>query len=381
MKEFGIYIHIPFCKKKCLYCDFPSYANQERLFLTYVSALEQEIVLRAKEGEDWRVKSIFFGGGTPTILPVELLRRLMEQLRRCFSIQPDAEITIEANPGTLDAAKLQALREMGFNRLSMGLQAWQQHLLTELGRIHTVADFLENFRAARAAGFTNINVDLMFALPSQTLADWKETLAEITALSPEHISAYSLIIEEGTPFYQAYSEGRLHPMDEALDRELYHYTISYLKNRGYAQYEISNFAREGCESRHNRLYWEMTPYMGLGLGAHSYFAGQRYHNTYDIEVYIAAQETNAYEKQEIEEVSKQDEMEEFMFLGLRMNQGVSLETFRRRFGRELKEVYQDVIDRLVQEGLLYETANAVALTAQGIDFSNRVFTEFLFERA
>lgn len=380
MKTMGLYVHIPFCKKKCYYCDFPSYGNMEGRYEEYVCALEREIENRGRFCEDWQISSVFFGGGTPTVLSIELLQRLMTKLKESFYIAENAEITIESNPGTIEKEKADALYKMGFNRLSMGVQAWQNRLLTTLGRIHTIEAFQNNYQLVREAGFDNINVDIMFALPTQTLADWKETLERITKLHPEHISAYSLIIEEGTPFYEAFQKGELLETEEELDREMYHYAVSFLAEKGYRQYEISNFSKTGRESRHNQIYWQTEPYLGLGLGAHSYFNGSRFHNTYELDQYILAYGEIYLLEEEKEAVTKKAAMEEFMFLGLRMTEGVSFDSFFQRFGIEMTEVYGKVISHFVKSGLLAQTDKGIALTRRGIDLSNQVFTEFLFDK-
>ena len=243
MRETGIYIHIPFCVQKCLYCDFPSFGGQEKEYERYTAALCREIEAKSHLAKDWKIKTVFFGGGTPTVLSAQQMKRILDTVFQCFNVEGDAEITTEANPGTLSLEKCVALRQMGFNRLSMGVQAWQDELLERLGRIHTRQQFLKNFASAREAGFDNINVDLMFALPEQTLGQWEETLSEITALQPEHISAYSLIIEEGTPFYDLYEKEVYQETDEELDRAMYHTAVQILAEEDYHQYEISNFAK------------------------------------------------------------------------------------------------------------------------------------------
>lgn len=375
MQQIGLYIHIPFCRQKCLYCDFPSFAGREGRQEAYLRALLAEIERSEARGRE--VRSVFIGGGTPTTLPIPLLEQLMQVIFTHFSIAEDAEITIEANPGTLHMEMAQALRRMGCNRLSMGVQAWQDRLLKRLGRIHTIAEFRENYRIVREAGFENVNVDLMFALPEQTMADWQQTLREITALEPAHISAYSLILEEGTPFYAQYEKGLLQPMDEALDREMYHWAVDFLAEKGYRQYEISNFAKAGRESRHNRIYWLAEEYLGLGLSAHSYLDGKRFHNPCDLEEYIAAAGAREKLMQDVELISVEDAMAECMFLGLRLTEGVSFARFWGRFGREMQEIYGAQIARLRQEGLLEVTEAGIRLTKRGIDLSNYVFEKFL----
>lgn len=373
----GLYIHIPFCKRKCLYCDFPSFAGKEAMQERYTASLMAEIDSRARECDGREFCSVFFGGGTPTALPMPLLERLAERVFASFHIAEDAEITTEANPGTLSRETARALRGMGFNRLSIGVQAWQDRLLKRLGRIHTIEEFLENYHIVREEGFRNVNLDLMFALPGQTLAEWRETLKQATALEPEHISAYSLILEEGTPFYREWEEGRLTTVSEELDREMYHFAVDFLREKGYAQYEISNFAKSGRQSRHNRIYWQAEEYLGLGLGAHSFWNGERFHNPYGLEEYIHAKGIPERLDQDRELISEQDALAEFMFLGLRLTEGVAFAAFRERFGREMKEVYGSQIDKLTQQGLLEEDKTGIRLTRRGIDVSNAVFREFL----
>lgn len=371
----GLYIHIPFCRQKCLYCDFPSYAGREGRQEDYVAALLAEI--RRRGGENAVVSTVFFGGGTPTVLSPAQLKRILDTIKACFFLAPDAEITIEANPGTLDESMARALRQIGFNRLSMGVQAWQNRLLRSLGRIHTIEEFQRNFRTVRAAGFQNINSDLMFALPGQSMADWQETLRSVIALAPEHISAYSLILEEGTPFFEQYQKGLLQPVSEELDREMYWWAVDFLEQQGYRQYEISNFAKEGRQSRHNRIYWQAEEYLGFGLGAHSYRGGKRFHNTYDLEKYIAAHSDAEQLTEDIEMISETDAMAELMFLGLRLTEGVCFARFRERFGREMREIYGTQIDSLKRDGLLHESETGIRLTRRGIDVSNFVFEKFL----
>lgn len=374
----GLYIHIPFCKQKCFYCDFPSWAGKEGQMQVYVNALCSEIQKRGKQYPQKKVVSVFFGGGTPTTLPIPMLEQLMQTVFASWNTTEDAEITTEANPGTLDAAMATALRKMGFNRLSMGVQAWQNRLLKELGRIHTIEGFQENYQAVRKAGFDNVNTDLMFALPHQTMADWQETVKNITAMQPEHISAYSLILEEGTPFFEKYEKGELEPAEEELDREMYHWAVAYLEENGYEQYEISNFAKKGRQSRHNRIYWLAEEYLGMGLGAHSYMEGERFHNPYDLQAYIAADGEVSLLKEEVEGITEEDALAEFMFLGLRLTEGVTFARFRGRFGKEMTEIYGKEIADLTAEGLLEQDAQGICLSKRGIDVSNYVFEKFLF---
>ena len=379
MEEIGLYIHIPFCRQKCLYCDFPSFAGKEALFSEYTDALCRELEESAEELAASGVKSVFMGGGTPTVLPVPLLERIMETVFACCRVLPEAEITIEANPGTLDGEICQRLKKMGFNRISMGLQAWQEELLRRLGRIHDRRQFLENLENARKAGFDNINTDLMFALPGQTLEQWRETLEAVISLGVEHISAYSLIIEEGTPFYDFYAQGRYRETDEETDRAMYRMAVELLETAGYHQYEISNFAKEGKESRHNQIYWLDEPYRGFGMGAHSYWQGKRFHNPLSLEGYLRKAQAGEALWEEVEAISEAEEMSEFMFLGLRMTKGIKKDRFLRRFGRTLEEVYGPAVEKMKAEGLLEEAEGWLRLTARGVDVSNHVFVEFLPE--
>lgn len=375
-KTIGLYIHIPFCRQKCLYCDFPSWAGKEDEREGYVDALTKEIQNRSREYPDRKVISVFFGGGTPTTLSIPMLERLMGAVLANWDVAEDAEITTEANPGTLDGEMAAALKKMGFNRLSMGVQAWQNRLLKELGRIHTIESFQENYKAVRKAGFANVNTDLMFALPGQTMEDWQETVKNIAALGPEHISAYSLILEEGTPFFDRYEKGELEPAAEELDREMYHWAVEYLAEMGYEQYEISNFAKAGRQSRHNRIYWQAEEYLGLGLGSHSYMNGERFHNTYDLREYIEG--AGFFWKEDAESITAEDALAEFMFLGLRLTEGVSFGRFRERFGQGMKNIYGGQIEELGKEGLLEEDERGIRLTKKGVDVSNYVFEKFLF---
>ena len=377
-KTIGLYIHIPFCRQKCLYCDFPSWAGKEGQMQGYVDALTKEIRNRGKEYTDRKVVSVFLGGGTPTTLSVPMLEQLMQAVFESWDIAEDAEITTEANPGTLDGEMAAALKKMGFNRLSMGVQAWQNRLLKDLGRIHTIESFQENYKAVREADFGNVNTDLMFALPNQTMADWQETVRNIVALHPEHISAYSLILEEGTPFFDKYEKGELEPAAEELDREMYHWAVDYLAKMGYGQYEISNFAKKGRQSRHNRIYWQAEEYLGMGLGAHSYMDGERFHNRYDLQEYIRADGDISLLEEEVEVITEEDALAEFMFLGLRLTEGVSFARFRERFGQEMKNIYGRQIEELVKDGLLKEDEIGIRLTVRGVDISNVVFEKFLF---
>lgn len=371
--KISLYIHIPFCVRKCLYCDFPSFSGMESIFDDYVRMLCREIDETYSDYRGMEVRSIFVGGGTPSVLPPALLGRISDKIFSRFDVDSKAEITIETNPGTLDAKKLGEMKSMYFNRLSMGLQAWQDRLLKKLGRIHTADEFETNFLQARDAGFKNINVDLMFALPAQSLDDWQETLEKVMKLRPEHISAYSLIIEEGTPFFDMFDRGELKETDEVTDRKMYYLAKEMLSDKGYKQYEISNFAKEGFECYHNKVYWRTEEYQGFGLGAHSYAGGVRFHNTYDMKEYLRGEGFRL----DKEFLSLQEKQEEFMFMGLRMNEGVSEAEFLRRFGESMDSVYGDEIKELISEELLVKKDGRLSLTDRGVDISNSVFEKFI----
>ncbi|MGE4215273.1 MAG: radical SAM family heme chaperone HemW [Anaerotignaceae bacterium] len=377
MKRLSMYIHIPFCKKKCLYCDFPSFSGCENIYEDYVNSLVSELRDNASQYNENEIGTVFIGGGTPTVLPPKQLGKLLDTALNRYNVRSDAEITIEANPGTVNAQVFKELKSMYINRLSFGVQAWQNSLLTSLGRIHSNETFVNNFYEAREAGFKNISCDLMFSLPNQTLSHWEETLEKIMRLNPEHISAYSLIIEEGTPFKEMYDKGTIKATDEALDREMYYLAKEMLKDKGYNQYEISNFAKQGFESRHNIVYWNTKEYLGFGLGAHSYVRGERFHNTYAMADYINAKGNIIKLRENIETLSKEEKMEEFMFMGLRMTEGISISEFKKRFNTDVKDIFKDSVQYLIDQKLLYINEDKLALTDKGVDVSNYVFEKFI----
>ena len=377
MKHLSLYIHIPFCIKKCLYCDFPSYGGCESIFDDYVNALINEIRETKESFSDYNIKSIFLGGGTPSILPPKLTGKIMDTIFNCFNIDSNCEITTEANPKTVDEFKLREYKAMDINRISFGVQAWQNNILKSLGRIHTIDDFIKNIAEARDIGFKNINADIMFALPNQTLSDWEETLEKIIKLNPTHISAYSLIIEDGTVFGKMYDEGNLKPCDEVLDRKMYYMAKEMLSDKGYNQYEISNFAKEGFECYHNKVYWRCDEYIGYGLGSHSYFNEKRFNNTYDIEKYISSKGKYSVIKENIEKLKTEDMYAEFMFMGLRMTNGIEKQRFFERFNKSVFDVYGNEIKHLKELNLINETDTNIMLTEKGVDVSNTVFEKFI----
>lgn len=379
-----LYVHIPFCACKCSYCDFLSAPAGEAVQKQYMDKLAEEICAVSTEYDKYQVATIFIGGGTPSILKAEWISELMSVICCHFHVARDAEVTIEANPGTLTAEKLKQYRLGGINRISLGLQSADDKELRLLGRIHTFDVFLRSYERARQAGFDNINVDLMSALPGQTLSSWKATLKKTAMLKPEHISAYSLIIEDGTLFKQWYGEGGTdHPPlpTEEDERRMYEMTKEYLERAGYVRYEISNFARPGYECRHNTGYWTGVPYLGLGLGASSYTVDSRLRNEPDLKRYLSLDFTSGCPEElyvERESLTITSRMEEFMFLGLRMMDGVSVREFVERFGQNIWEIYGDVIIRMEEEGLLKDKEGRIMLTERGIDVSNYVMSKFLF---
>lgn len=365
-KALGIYIHIPFCVRKCKYCDFLSGPATKEQQDKYIEMLIEEIEQFSSILSERTIETIFFGGGTPSILDGEKIVKIMERLRTVGNIAETAEISIEANPGTVTKEKLLLWKMAGINRISFGLQSADDEELKKLGRIHSWGAFEENYKLARECGFTNINVDLMSALPGQTVDTWKNTMEKVTVLNPEHISAYSLIIEEGTPFYEAYeAHPELLPSEEE-ERAMYYETKAFLASKGYERYEISNYAKPGYECRHNLSYWERIDYLGLGLGAASLLGNVRKNNQTELAEYLKGNFEG-----EKEELSDTHAMEEYFFLGLRKMKGVDWTPYKRQ--------YENVVEKLITEGLLEEEEGSIRLTELGIDVSNYVLSEFLVE--
>ena len=371
-----LYLHMPFCVRKCAYCDFLSFPSGAETQRMYAKRLMEDIDVMGKRYGEIPVETIFIGGGTPSVPDSGLIVEIMEHVRHAFHVADGAEISMEANPGTVTREKLTDYRKAGINRLSFGLQSANDRELKLLGRIHTWAEFLESFTLARECGFANLNIDLMSALPGQTCESWKETLSRVTDLDPEHISAYSLIIEEGTPFGERYGseEGRKLLPDEDSEREMYHETKRFLKDCGYERYEISNYAKPGRECRHNIGYWTGVPYLGLGLGASSYLDGCRFTVNPDMKQYL---EEKPGMFADIEKLTKKDMEEEFFYVGLRMTAGVSLSEFERRFGISAKEVYPGLMETFVKEKAARLEGDRFVLTDYGLDVSNYIMAQFL----
>ena len=371
-----LYLHIPFCVKKCAYCDFLSFPSGQEIQRQYAKRLMEDIDCMGKKYGDIPVDTIFIGGGTPSVPESRLIVDLMEHVNRAFQISDGAEISMEANPGTVTREKLKEYRRAGINRISFGLQSANDRELKLLGRIHTWAEFLESFALARECGFTNLNIDLMSALPGQTRESWKDTLKRVTDLNPEHISAYSLIIEDGTPFGEKYGseEGRKLLPDEDSEREMYHETKRFLRECVYERYEISNYAKPGRECRHNIGYWTGVPYLGLGLGASSYMNGSRFAVSSDMQQYLGEKPGTFTD---VEKLTKKDMEEEFFYVGLRMTAGVSLSEFERRFGVTAKEVYPGLMETFVEEKAAEFRGDRFVLTDYGLDVSNYIMAQFL----
>lgn len=388
--ELALYFHIPFCLKKCNYCDFLSFGADSPLAdgktkARYMDSLLRETVMRAEDYRNYRVVSVFVGGGTPSMVMPEFLSELMAVVREHYRLAEDAEITIEVNPGTVDERALRCYQQAGINRLSIGLQSADNGELAALGRVHTYGQFLGTYYTARKCGFSNVNVDIMSALPGQTLNGYLDTLDKVLALQPqpEHISAYSLILEEGTVLWEQAERGELELPDEETDREMYSETKRILQKAGYVRYEISNYAKPGYECRHNCGYWRRKNYAGFGIGAASLIENERFKNGEDLRAYLVSPTGCQCDRQAL---SLSEQMEEFMFLGLRMTAGVSAAEFAACFGEEPEHVYGEVIKKNIGDGLLRWTEGLsgnssdrrLALTEKGLDLANYVMAQFLF---
>lgn len=381
MTALGIYLHIPFCQRKCAYCDFTSVpvSNQDDLIPQYLKALGKEISTYARLLEDTLppIGSLYLGGGTPTILSHEGLALLHDRCQRSFLFDPAAEITIEANPENLNQEKLIAIRQAGFNRLSLGVQSFDDQRLQYLGRGHRASEALKAAAAARKAGFENLSIDLIYSLPGQGLADWREDLERALDLTPEHISTYALTLEEGTPLFRQCQQGEMTLPEEDIQVAMYQLAQEMLIGQGYHHYEISNFSLPSREARHNLLYWHNQEYLGLGAGAHSYLAGRRYFNTPLIENYIRAMENHDTAVLGEERPTLRQQVGETVMLGLRLMKGMDLSAFALRFGHTLQDLYPQSLNALIADGLLSLEDGSLKLTPRGILLSNEVFAEFL----
>jgi oxygen-independent coproporphyrinogen-3 oxidase len=369
-----LYVHIPFCVRKCQYCDFLSGPSDEETKDRYIEALLKEI-RAAEHTEDYEIVSVFIGGGTPSALKAEAIASIMRTLQEQFFFCEDAEVTIEANPGTVDLEKLTIYRNVGINRLSLGLQSTDAEELKLLGRIHSYEEFLKSYEWAREAGFSNINIDLMFAIPGQTGEAWRQHLYQVAELNPEHISAYSLIIEEGTPF----AEQNLDLPDEDTEYQMYEDTAEILERYGYRQYEISNYAKQGYMCRHNAGYWQRREYLGFGLGASSLYRGMRFSNTRRMQEYLKESRNPDQIRKDVTVLSRNERIEEFMFLGFRMTEGISEKKFEENFDVRLMDVYGDILQKYEETGFVEHIETKWRLTRKGIHVSNHILADFLLD--
>lgn len=380
-KELGIYIHIPFCKQKCNYCDFISYTNKCNEVERYVECIVKEI--NTFDFSNYKVTTIYIGGGTPSFIDSKYIKQIINIVYKKIQIKKnkvkDIEVTIEINPGTVTKKKLNEYKEVGINRLSIGLQCIQDRLLKLLGRIHTFKDFLNTYNWAKEVGFENINVDLMLGLPNQTIEDLKNSLNKVIELNPSHISTYSLIVEEGTKLFKQIENNELQLLDEEVERNMYWYVKNILELNGYSHYEISNFAKNGKESKHNMNCWNQEEYIGFGVAAHSYIKNIRFSNTENLEEYIENVTAGEFQENKTieEKQTLEDKKNEFMMLGFRKIEGVDISKFKAKFVDNPIFIYKDKLNKLVEEGLIEIDLNNIRLTNKGIDFANLVFKEFI----
>lgn len=381
MKELGIYVHIPFCKRKCNYCDFISFQNKNEIILKYIECLKKEIrqSMKLTSSKDYIVKTIYIGGGTPSFIESKYIIEILKGIREKYIIDENVEITIEVNPGTVTEQKLSDYYNSGINRLSIGLQSDNDEILKTIGRIHTYSEFLDTYKLARKVGFKNINVDLMLGLPNQTIEILENTVNNVIKLEPEHISVYSLILEEGTKLEEQIINGELNLPDENTERIMYHLVKEILKQNRFSQYEISNYSKIGFESKHNIDCWKQKEYIGFGVAAHSYINMERFSNTTDIEEYIKNIENEHIEDNYIinEKQDKIIQMKEYMMLGLRKIKGISITEFEQKFNQNPIYLYRMELNKLVNEELLEIDGDNIKLTLKGLDFANLVWEEFV----
>lgn len=375
MKNIGIYIHIPFCKKKCYYCDFVSFVKTEEIQKQYVQALKQEIKGFNEKNPDIKISTIYIGGGTPSFIDGKYIKEILEM----FDKKNTTEITVEVNPGTVTLEKLEQYKEAGVNRLSIGLQTADNKLLSQIGRIHNFEEFLNTYKLIKKVGFNNINVDLMIGLPNQTIENIKDSLEKIVKLKPNHISVYSLIVEESTQIADMIEQGKLILPDEELERNMYWYVKDFLELQGYEHYEISNFAKKGFESKHNLDCWNQKEYQGFGLAAHSYIDGIRFSNTNRLEEYMENCKNNDCEANKIiqEKQNEFDKQKEYMLLGLRKIEGIKIQDFKNKFGENPIFIFKEELNKLVEKGLIQIDLNNIKLTNKGLDLANLVWEEFI----
>ena len=381
MKELGIYIHIPFCKQKCYYCDFVSYANKEEKIQEYIKCLQKEIGIESEKykNEEYEITTIYIGGGTPSFIDASYIERIINTIKQNYKLYENPEITIEINPGTINEEKIKKYKDIGINRISIGLQTTKDNLLKQIGRIHTYEEFLNCYKIVKKIGIDNINVDLMLGLPNQTLEDLKESLIEVINLKPNHISLYSLILEENTILEKMVSQNMTKLPEEDLEREMYWTTKNILEENGYIHYEISNFSKKGYESKHNLNCWGQKEYLGFGVAAHSYIKNRRYCNTNNIEDYIKnIQNGKILNNRTICEIqNKIEEQKEYMLLGLRKIQGIDIQEFKNKFIDNPIYIFHKELEKLIKEELVEIDLNQIKLTSKGLDFANLVWEEFV----
>ena len=377
MKEIGIYVHIPFCKSKCYYCDFASFADKDELIDRYVKAIKSEIYHR--QSEEYIIKTIYIGGGTPSYIPEKYIEEILAMIENCFLVSNDAEITIEVNPGTVNKSKLSAYMNSGINRLSVGLQSANNELLKKIGRIHSLEDYEKTINLAQKVGFKNINTDIIIGLPDQTIYDVENAINKVVSLGINHISIYSLIVEENTKMEQMLNSKKYSLPDEEMERYMYWFAKRKLEDEGFNHYEISNFAKEGMQSKHNMDCWNQKEYLGFGSAAASYENKVRYKNIEAVNSYIKNIEENSLEKNlRVEEKQTEiDEMNEFMILGLRKIKGVDVIRFKNKFLKSPFKVYKEKLKKLFDEGLIFVAPNVIRLTDKGLDLANIVWEEFV----
>ncbi|NMB27225.1 MAG: oxygen-independent coproporphyrinogen III oxidase [Tissierellia bacterium] len=377
MEKIGIYIHIPFCSSKCYYCDFISFPRLDSRIDEYINYLIKEMDLYKEWLEEYTVKTIFIGGGTPSYLEGRYIYKLLNNIYENFNVDKIEEVTIETNPGTLNKEKLRIYKKAGVNRISIGVQSLNDRLLKEIGRGHTSIDFYKNYELIRSMGFKNVNVDLMFGLPNQTLEDCQKTLEEITRLEVEHISYYSLILEERTLMNRWYNERKIKIPDEDVEREMYHRGIEFLQNKGYNHYEISNFAKDGLECKHNLIYWQIKPYIGFGIAAHSNLNQNRFWNYTKFNNYYNSIDERKPPIEGKEKIDKKMEIAEYLIMGLRLVKGINKQEFINRFNIKVEDIYGDVLKKHERQGLLYIDDRWIRFTPRGLDLSNIVYVDLL----
>lgn len=381
MKSISIYLHIPFCVRKCSYCDFVSYSakpfEENHGINRYFDAIKQELIRYKERLSTYEVATIYLGGGTPSAVDGRLIHDLLNMIRASLNVTNDAETTIEVNPGTLTNDKLNHYKAAGINRVSMGLQTTNDQLLETIGRIHSTNDFITSYHALRDAGFNNISLDLMFGLPGQTLSDIDRAIKLIDQLKPQHVSAYSLKIEEGTPLFDAYEKGSVQLPSEELEREMYHRINSKLRELGIYQYELSNYALPGWESKHNTVYWENKPYLGVGVSSHSKLDDVRFSNTSNIHEYMDSIQKGESVIIDSEPIDAEEDLFESIILGLRLNKGIQIDLLNERYAIDFEARYEKVLSSLIQDHLIIREGNTIKLTELGRDLANQVFLRFM----